>query len=119
MTPAEQVVQAQLDAYNRKDLDAWLATYAADAGQYDIEGRLLAQGHGAMRERMTARFAEPHLHARLLQRIVMGDTVVDHEEITRDFPEGPGVQAMLCVYQVADGKIVRGAFALGAKTLAR
>ena len=31
---SERVVQAQLDAYNARDLDAWLATYREDAEQF-------------------------------------------------------------------------------------
>ena len=38
------VVQAQLDAFNARDLDALLATYAPDAQQYVLHGALLAQG---------------------------------------------------------------------------
>lgn len=117
MDPITELADRQLAAYNRKDMDAWLATYAPDAEQYDIEGRLLARGHAQMRERMAARFAEPDLHARLIQRIVMGDVVVDHEEVTRNFPEGLGSLPMLCVYRVVDGRFARATFALGERRL--
>lgn len=63
----EAVVQRQLDAYNARDLEAWLATYAEDARQYEHPGKLVAQGHAQMRERMAVRFREPNLHARLLK----------------------------------------------------
>ena len=59
------VVQAQLDAFNARDLDALLATYAPDAQQYVLHGALLAQGHEVLRTRYAIRFAEPDLHARL------------------------------------------------------
>jgi len=36
------VVQAQLDAYNAKDLDALMATYAPNAQQFALHGALLA-----------------------------------------------------------------------------
>ncbi|MFC7419706.1 hypothetical protein ACFQNF_07410 [Iodobacter arcticus] len=35
------VIQRQLDAYNAKDVDGWLATYAADAQQFALHGELL------------------------------------------------------------------------------
>lgn len=111
------VVQAQLDAYNAKDIDALLATYAPDAEQYVLHGERLAQGHAQMRERFLARFAEPDLHARLLSRTVMGSTVVDAELITRNFPEGRGTLEMLCVYEVVNGRIQRASFATGEKRL--
>lgn len=115
--PPLAVVQAQLDAYNAKDIDALLATYAPDAEQYVLHGERLAQGHAQMRERFLARFAEPDLHARLLSRTVVGTMVVDSELITRNFPEGLGTVEMLCVYEVVGGRIQRASFATGAKRL--
>jgi len=115
--PPLAVVQAQLDAYNAKDIDALLATYAPDAEQYVLHGERLAQGHAQMRERFLARFAEPDLHARLLSRTVVGAMVVDCELITRNFPEGLGTVEMLCVYEVVNGRIQRASFATGAKRL--
>lgn len=109
----EAVVQRQLDAYNRKDIDAWLATYAPDAEQFMLHGERLAQGHEDLRQRMQLRFAEPGLHARLLSRTVMGSFVIDLEEVTRHFPEGKGAMEMLCIYEVAQGHIVKASFAMG------
>ncbi len=111
------VVQAQLDAYNAKDIDALLATYAPNAEQYVLHGELLARGHEQMRARFLARFAEPDLHARLLSRIVIGNVVADLELIERTFPEGPGTIEMLCLYEVADGRIRKASFATGEKRL--
>ncbi|OZI26369.1 steroid delta-isomerase [Bordetella genomosp. 9] len=110
---AAAVVQKQLDAYNAKDLEALIQTYAPDAEQYALHGGLLAKGRDAMRERFAARFAEPDLHARLLARTVMGNFVTDLELVTRNFPEGVGSMEMLCIYEVADGMIQRASFALG------
>jgi putative hydrolase of HD superfamily len=114
---ALHVVQAQLDAYNAKDIDALLATYAPDAEQFALHGERLAKGHSEMRPRFLSRFAEPDLHARLLSRTAMGNIVVDLELITRNFPEGRGTLEMLCVYEVADGYIQKASFATGAKKL--
>jgi hypothetical protein len=115
MSNSESVVQRQLDAYNAKDLEAWLSTYAADAEQYELHGPRLARGHNEMRTRMQQRFSEPDLHAELLSRVVMGNVVVDHERITRNFPEGKGTIEMLCVYEVANNVIQRASFSLGEK----
>jgi hypothetical protein len=111
------VVQAQLDAYNVKDIEALLETYAPDAEQYTLHGELLAKGHDQLRSRFVARFREPNLHAKLLSRIVVGNIVTDAELITRDFPEGMGTLEMLCIYQVAEGRIQKASFALGEKTV--
>ena len=117
MTTPGQVVQMQLDAYNAKDLDALLATYAPDAEQFALGGERLASGHAGMRPRFAARFAEPDLHAELLSRTVMDGVVVDHERITRNFPEGRGTVEMICIYEVNGGLIRRATFATGAKKL--
>jgi len=115
-TPLE-VIQRQLAAYNAKDIDALLATYALDAEQYTLHGERLAKGHEDMRARFVTRFSEPDLHARLLSRTVMGQIVVDLELITRNFPEGLGTVEMLCVYEVKDGLIQKVSFATGDKRL--
>lgn len=111
------MVQAQLDAYNAKDIEALLRTYAPDAEQYTLHGELLAKGSEQMRVRFLSRFAEPDLHARLLSRVVVGTVVVDSELITRNFPEGRGSLEMLCIYEVADGLIQKASFATGTKTV--
>ena len=111
------VVQAQLDAYNAKNLDALMATYAPDAQQFALHGALLAQGLEAIRPRYQERFAEPDLHARLVSRSVIGNFVTDVEVVTRNFPEGRGTVEMLCVYEVVDGRIARASFATGEKRM--
>lgn len=112
-----EVVQAQLDAFNNKDIEALMRAYAPDAQQFALHGDLLAKGHDEIRPRYIARFTEPDLHARLLSRIVMGNIVTDFEIITRNFPEGVGTLEMLCIYEVKDGRIQRASFAPGAQVL--
>jgi len=69
------------------------------------------------RERYTARFQERNLRATLLKRIVMGNVVIDHEEVVRTFPEGPGKIALIMIYEVQNGRIARAWSIAGAKTL--
>lgn len=111
------VVQAQLDAFNARDLDALMRAYAPDAEQFTLHGERIAKGHDELRARYTIRFAEADLHAKLLSRVVMGDFVTDLELITRNFPEGVGTLEMLCIYEVRDGRIQRASFAAGATTM--
>ena len=118
-TSPEVVVQRQLDAYNAKDLDAWLCTYAPDARQFELGGMQLTEGHAQIRARTAPRFSEPHLHAKLIRREVMGNIVIDHEDVTRTFPEGPGRVELVCVYVVERGLIQSASFAFGPQTLFR
>lgn len=117
MSTAEAVVARQLAAYNARDVEGWLATYAEDAEQYTQHGALLARGHAEMRPRISARFAEPDLHATLLSRAVMGEWVIDRERIRRNFAEGLGTVEMICIYEVRDGLIRKASFATGTPTL--
>jgi hypothetical protein len=110
MNTPEQIVQRQLDAYNAKDVEAWLATYHPDAEQFVLHGERLARGHAQLRERILTRFAEPDLHAQLLSRCVMENVVVDHERITRNFPEGRGHVEMICIYELGGAFIVKASF---------
>ena len=111
------VVQRQLDAFNARDLDALLATYAEDAELFEHPSKMIAKGAAAFRERYTARFREPNLHATLLSRVVMGNMVVDHEEVNRTFPEGAGKLSLLMIYEVQQGRIAKAWSIAGTKTL--
>lgn len=112
LSPAA-VIQRQLDAYNARDLDAWLATYAEHASQFEYPDKLLAQGHAALRERMQQRFADPALHARLVQRAVMGTMVIDQELVTRSVEGGVGHMELLAIYQVHGSRIQTASFVFG------
>lgn len=111
------LVQRQLDAYNAHDLDALLATYAEDANLFEHPATLLASGHSQLRARFALRFQEPNLHAHLLHRVLIDRFVIDHERVTRTFPEGPGTIELIATYEVIDGKIVNVWFLAGPKTL--
>ena len=116
-TTPEAVVQRQLDAFNARNIEALLATYADDAQQFEYPATMLARGATQIRERATARFQEANLHARLIKRIVMGEVVIDHEMVTRTFPEGAGKLELVAIYEVRDCRIVTARFISGAKTL--
>ncbi len=112
------VVQRQLDAYNARDLERLLAVYAPDAALFEHPDTLLARGTEALRARFAVRLAEPNLHAALLHRTVCGGTVVDHEAVTRTFPEGPGTLELVMIYEGRGGRIARAWSIVGAKRLA-
>ncbi len=80
---AEAVIQRQLDAYNARDLDAFVAQYADDVVLFRppaVEPALV--GRAALRDFYAReRFAHLGLRADLLHRSVLGATVIDHERI--------------------------------------
>jgi len=113
----ETVIQRQFVAFNARDIGAILAIYAEDAEMYEHPATLVARGSAALRARFTIRFQESNLHATLLKRIVSGNTVVDHESVTRTFPEGPGRIELIMIYEVKDGRIARAWSIAGPRTL--
>ena len=100
----ETLIDCQLEAYNRHDLEAFLAFYAEDVRFYDPPDTLSAQGIAAARERYERRFAEtPHVRAVIEKRIVQGAYVIDQELLT-GWTRGGTLRAVV-MYEVRNGKI--------------
>ena len=80
----EAVVQAQLVAYNARDIDAFMATFHPDAELFVLgDPSPRAAGRAAVRAIYTELFSHsPELHSTVLHRAVVGNRVVDHERIT-------------------------------------
>ncbi len=102
---AERIVGRQLDAYNAKDIDAFAACWHNDARIFAHPDMLLAEGIEAIRARHLLRFQEPDLFGKLLSRISIGNLVVDHELVTRNFPEGLGEVEVIAIYEIVEGRI--------------
>ena len=109
----ELPVQQQLEAYNARDIEAFMRCWADDCRYYEFPDRLLASGIAEVRERHVIRFKEPNLHARLVKRISAANLVIDQETVTRSFPRGPGEADVVAIYEVADGKIAKAWFRMG------
>ena len=102
MSPVD-VVQRQLEAYNARDLAAFSATYADSIRIYRMPATEPAiAGRGQLEDVYRNRFASPGLHAEVVNRIVIGNKVIDHERVVgiREVP----VEAV-AVYEVNDGLI--------------
>jgi len=98
------VVQEQLDAYNARDLARFVALFAPDVKVYrppvaepKLQGREALATHYA-----SNRFNNAGLHAELLNRIVLGNKVFDHERI---HGVRPAPFEMVAVYEVLGGQI--------------
>ncbi len=114
-----EAVERQLAAYNKKDAEEWAATYTIDAVQRSIDGEILATGRADIQNKIAARFLEPDLKATLLERKIYENTVIDHELIIRNFPEGLGSVEMLCIYTIENNLIKSGIFKVFNKNLAK
>jgi hypothetical protein len=108
-TPAE-TVQRQINAYNARNLDAFLEAYADDSeltlGQENaaenpavnlIKSRLVHESYAQM-------FREaPKLHCQVLQRKVDGTTIIDRQRVTG--LKDDKVIERTATYEVRNGKI--------------
>lgn len=103
MTP-EQAVQHQLDAYNARDLARFLEVYEGDVVVYRLPSKEPAfTSRGQLAEfYRTQRFNLPALRAELMNRMVIGNVVIDHERVhgVRDRPF-----EVAASYRVVDGLI--------------
>lgn len=107
MAKASDVVDEQISAYNRRDLDGFVACYADDAKVVQPDGSLLASGQNEIRARYGELFEHsPDLQAEIRNRIEVGDVVIDEERVTGFVLPGmpPEIHAAV-VYHVSNGLI--------------
>jgi hypothetical protein len=100
------LVQAQFDAYNAQDLDAYCGFFTDDVIVADYNGAVTVQGIAAYRAKYVQVFADfPNNRAGLLARMQIGDTVIDHERVDR----GNGAPAFEvgCIYTFAGDRVAR------------
>ncbi|MDX5479997.1 nuclear transport factor 2 family protein [Fontibacter flavus] len=101
---SEKLAQEQLDAYNNRDIEAFILPYAEDVKVFNFPDQLMYQGRDEMYGLYGRMFSRtPDLHCRLVNRIVMGNTVIDQEEVTINKSEPP-VKA-IAIYKIKNGKI--------------
>lgn len=104
MADPEQVFRAQVEAFNARDLDAFLATYAPTAELHGLLPDRVVTGHDEMRGIYVERFAQEPLHCEIRALTVLGDRwVAAHERVTSP----AGTVELVGVFEVGDGRIVR------------
>ena len=74
MTTPETIVQRQLEAYNARDLDAFVACFSPDVVMRELQSNEpIAEKHEGMRSSFAPLFEGcPSLHAEIVQRICKG-----------------------------------------------
>jgi len=107
MTP-EEVVQKQLETYNNRDIDGFMALIADGITFHDFsDGRITMEGFSACKEFYSKLFqASPKLHSTILTRIVFGNKVIDHESILGRNGNNEVLELVL-IYEVEDEKITK------------
>ena len=100
------LIQQQVNAYNARDIRAFLATYSPDIQIFNHPDGLLMTGLDEMETRYKRLFeTAPKLHVEIVNRIVQGNFVIDHEKVT-GLPNDQVINAV-AVYEVQDDLIRR------------
>lgn len=110
-------VRRRIDACNRRETDDFVRRWADDARCFAFSDMPPAEGAAAVRARHVERFREPDLQGRPLSRVLVGDLVVGHETVTRNFPAERGEVEVVCRYDVSGDPIVRVWFRMGERRL--
>jgi hypothetical protein len=102
-----KIVQKQLDAYNARDIDAFLATYTDDVKLYNYPNKLSSEGKAPMRNTYGSMFSSiKDLKAEIVNRTVIGNKVIDKEKVTLN---GNTFYA-IAIYEVENGLISKVTF---------
>lgn len=103
----EQIVQEQVEAYNSRDIEAFLSFYSDDVKLYTYPNKLDSDGKAAMREGYASFFKNAKvLNCKITKRIVTKNIVIDEEDIQYNDTKFGGV----AIYEVENGKIVKVTF---------
>jgi uncharacterized protein (TIGR02246 family) len=112
VSTSSELVQRQLDAYNRQDIEAFLECYTEDAVLGGLNGDITQAGVEEIRARHLELFAQfPENKATIVNEMDLGSTVILHEDVTRA-PGGDQFQ-VAAIYTIRDDKIARVDFARG------
>lgn len=100
----EAVVDIQIEAYNQRDIEAFVATFARDVKTYAHPNTLQISGVEDLKSVYAGFFnANPELHAEVTGKIIQGNFVIYHEFVTG--VDGRDDFFATAIYEVLDGKI--------------
>ena len=97
------LVEQQLNAYNARNIEDFLAPYSDSVEIYIFPDKLMSKGKEAMRRTYEGFFKQiPNLHCEIKSRMVLGNTVIDKESVT-----GMGSKPMeaIAIYKIEGEKI--------------
>lgn len=101
----EILAQQQLNAYNARDIEAFLEPYSDSVELYSFPDKLMSKGKDEMRKGYEEMFQQvKELHCEVTKRIVQGNTVIDHETVSGF---GPKPVKAIAIYKIEKGKIAK------------
>lgn len=101
---AETIVQQQLEAFNTKNIDAFVKTFDSEIKAYDFPNKIYVQGRKQLYSTFSDFFTQtPDLHCEIKSRIILGSVVIDEEYLTVN---GQYFNA-IAIYEIENGVISR------------
>lgn len=101
---AEAIVQQQLEAFNSKNIDAFVKTFDSEIKAYDFPNKLYVQSKKQLHSIFSDFFTQtPDLHCEIKSRIILGSVVIDKEYLTVN---GEYFNA-IAIYEIENGVISR------------
>ncbi len=107
---SENIVQAQVNAYNERNLSKFLDCHADNIELYSFaEDKPYSIGKEHLKNIYQDVFENsPNLKAEILNRMVMGNTVIDHEKVTGR--KGVETSIIIAIYEIENGLIAKARF---------
>ncbi len=104
----EQVVQQNLDFYNKRDIEGFMSCLSDSITLHNFsDNKITAMGLTEVRKLYTELFeTSPKLHSTILKRIVFDNKVIDHESIVGRRGATDIVELVL-IYEVKNDKIYK------------
>lgn len=97
------LVQRQLNAYNARNMEAFLEPYSDDVELYNFPATLIGKGKVEMEKNYKGFFmTTPELHCEIKARIIQGDIIIDQESVSGFGSKKFGA---IAIYHIEKGKI--------------
>ena len=99
----EMLVQEQLNGYNLRNIDAFVAPYSDSVELYQFPDKLIGKGKNELYDTYKEMFTKlKNLHCQVTSRMIEGNKIIDHESITGF---GPKPITAIAIYTFEKGKI--------------
>jgi len=103
----ETIVNDQLEKYNERDLKAFINTYSKNVKLYTFPNILTTDGRSELKKSYESFFKNtPDLNAEIVNRIILGNMVIDKERVTMN----GDIFYAVAIYEIENGLITKVTF---------
>jgi len=105
-----EIVQKQVEAYNTRNLEMFLACHAEDVQLFRFsESTPYSVGKEKLKNVYKDVFENsPNLHTNIVNRMVMGNIVIDHEVVSGR--KGVETSTIIAIFEIENGLISKARF---------